>query len=376
MYSSSNRARVVAFTLMSLSTFTERASAFDQSPAAAGDERPPGVSAEEVETLTEIGMRFKQAKLGNRDEQQDAYNVFDSRVRKLSGNEAKAIAWELRAAFARSIGDREEAIRCSLYIVQELKETSRCATATDDLIDAYQNQGRYADMLQVASDAANSTTDGNRVVRLTSRMVHALCALGKARDAVDLLTEQLDEYPEHADLVLASASNASMLASVREEYPLALEAIQLVYSHTPKDQRSVALLANMAAAARSAGQAVDAIRYHREAIEQYPNDERVIERLFQVGVLSFELGDFGAAAEDFQAVIDIKSSFVEAPKLKRLAVANLQACKQRIEDAKKVRNSSLAEGSAANPWFVGANILGIFVICGVIAVKARRRAKE
>ncbi len=353
-----------------------------QNQYALGNSSIPGIGADEEQAIQSLVKEVWDGRTGKPREVSpaDVSETFEGVLRHLRSDEAKALVWELRADLARQIGDADENMKCCRRIFEEYPGTLRFRHAVNELVDGYQQAGDYAAMAEVASVAAQGAKETDRRIHLTGKIAIALVALGKSKESVDILFEQLEAHPEHDALINNILNDVAVSAFSKGDYEVAKTAMDSVYRQMPRDKRSLTLLGNAAMVSQMAGRPEDAIRLHKEAVSRYPDDVHRAQHEFEIALLLFEKGDLKLAREYYQAVVASKKRFDGIDILKKLAESNIEIIDRRTGGARLAvkHSSSTGVGPRRWAWLAGGNIcaaLSVF-LWAAFRRKSRRGGTE
>jgi tetratricopeptide (TPR) repeat protein len=291
--------------------------------------------------------------------------VFDEALGAVQSDAAKAAVWELRADYFRIIGDRVESMRASRVIYESFPESIRSRNAANELVDGARHLKDHAGLLQTALEQIGKTSDPSRIIELTGAVADALVKLGNADAAQAELTALLSRMPEHSEAILMLLHNLGADAIGNGDYVLSQNALLKVYSLMPPGRRNEQLLANVATICVLTGKREDAVRYHLEALERFPNDPRRVSHEFSLGVLLFDLEDLERARGFFQAVVDSKAKVDGIEKLRDASRGSLREIDARLKP-KGVHLVANVRNRGALAWLFLLNGGVLVAVAGVV----------
>lgn len=261
---------------------------------------------------------------------EEADTVFNEALKAVRSDAAKAAVWELRADYFRVIGDFKESMQASRVIYDSYPNDVRAQNAASELIECARKSGDHDALLHVAREQIATANEPQKIIELAGVAAEALMKLHRPDDAQLELTSLLDQSPEQADAILMQLHRLGAEAIANGDYALAKSILSKTYELTPTPRRNEQLLANMATVCILTGNREDAVRYHLEALEAFPNDPRRVSHEFSLGVLLFDLEVLEGSRKYFQAVVDSNATVDGLEKLRDVSRTSIREINAKL----------------------------------------------
>jgi len=298
---------------------------------------------------------------------EEAVLIFDEALEAVMSDASKATIWELRADYFRVMGNQVESMRASKLIYESFPTSSRALNAANELVDGARKLGDFTGLLKTAVEQIEKTNDTTKIIHLTNEIAFARFKLGEADAALAEMLSLLDRFPEHSEEILLNLHNLGVGAISSGDYVFARNALQKVYSQTAPKRRSSHLLANLANIALLTGRREEAVKFHLESLERFPNDPRRISHEFSLGVLLFDLENLQRAKNHFQAVIHSPAQFEGVEKYREVARTSLREIEAKLNPVITPLTKNV-EASNRLPWLLFLNGT-VFVVVALVMLR-------
>ncbi len=254
----------------------------------------------------------------------EALTAFNQTLGKVKSDAAVATVWELRADYFRATGDLAESVKASKLIYDKFPKSTRHKNAAEELIVNSSKMGDYQGLLDLAQEQLEKATEPARIVALTNYVAIAQIKLGRSQAGIEEMFKLLNRMPEQSKNITRAIQSLSADAIGRGEHELADTMLTKIYAITPPERRDAMLLGNLATISVLRGNRENAVKYHLEALEQFPDDPRRVSHEFSLGVLLLDMGQAEKARHYFQAVVNSPAKFDGLEKIRSVSRESLK----------------------------------------------------